>query len=116
MTRAILSRDFVVGRRSSVVSPRPLAVPPQHAQKQRALGAPVGPWPLAGKASFNYRARLGRCGWLSVLLVLLLVAGYAAAQTAQSNVSDSEIQRDPVLRAMSEELQRSKDQLKLDQM
>lgn len=47
---------------------------------------------------------------------LLLFATFAAAQSSSDTGASNEIQHDPVLRAMSEELQRSKEQLKLDQM
>lgn len=55
---------------------------------------------------------------LLAIISLLLVATFAVAQNASdaSAASAAEVQRDPVLRAMSEELQRSKEELKLDQM
>ena len=53
---------------------------------------------------------------VNLLPLLLLIATSLVAQSNPQTVSDSEVQRDPVLRAMSEELQRSKEQLKLADM
>jgi TldD protein len=52
---------------------------------------------------------------ISIVASLLLLSGFIAGQEGTPSAA-TEVQRDPVLRAMAEELQRSKEQLKLDQM
>lgn len=53
--------------------------------------------------------------FIPLTTTLLALSSFLAGQNSTSPTS-AEVQRDPILRAMSEELQRSKDQLKLDHM
>jgi len=54
--------------------------------------------------------------FLCALLCVLCVAAFASSQDAVKVSADAAIQQDPVLRAMSLELQRSKEQLRLENM
>ena len=54
--------------------------------------------------------------FLCALLCVLCVPSFAFAQEATKGAADSAVQQDPVLRAMSLELQRSKEQLRLENM